>query len=572
MSKIMTDLALKLSANSAELTKGVEQANTSMRGLEKNTKNIGSQVMGAFVKMSAVIGSAAGAYKLFEKTVNSASGTADKFEEVMGGVAQASDKFFNIIANGDMSNLISDLKKAAQAGMDYAAALDQISERTLGAQLQKSVSSPEQAAREEIFRDKSGKFTGLEREKALEDYKAQAIIDAKILLDLANATAKAEEDKLRGLGIEASQLKELYLTYNTQLGVIDNVAAKLSEIEDLNKKIKIASREASVQGASQIAVENLTKLTQRLAAVKNGMSEEELKYAELLNTNDATKQENIDAYITSLIKVNEATAAITDVNVSNLKIQTGITKEIKEQAADAKVLRDELQMAAEKASALKQFTSKNMFGETVANAPVQGKQASGFGSFLSNLPLATANPATAADNAARVETLNLIESQTIALENQQIVYNSLQSAIQGIGDAFNSMFEGTKGAMKGMVTAVLSGIKMIIDAYLAQAMAAMIAKESTKGLLGLVTASVGVGLLTALWKSKVPEFASGGLIYGDTLARVGEYAGARQNPEVIAPLDKLKSMLGGTVNEVVFRIEGTQLVGILNKQNKIAMA
>ena len=39
--------------------------------------------------------------------------------------------------------------------------------------------------------------------------------------------------------------------------------------------------------------------------------------------------------------------------------------------------------------------------------------------------------------------------------------------------------------------------------------------------------------------------AQGGLAYGDTLARVGEYANAKNNPEVIAPLDKLQSIMGG---------------------------
>ena len=52
---------------------------------------------------------------------------------------------------------------------------------------------------------------------------------------------------------------------------------------------------------------------------------------------------------------------------------------------------------------------------------------------------------------------------------------------------------------------------------------------------------------------------------------VGEGKGTTQsNPEVIAPLDKLKSFLGGgDGNEnVTFRIEGNTLVGVLNRQVK----
>lgn len=44
--------------------------------------------------------------------------------------------------------------------------------------------------------------------------------------------------------------------------------------------------------------------------------------------------------------------------------------------------------------------------------------------------------------------------------------------------------------------------------------------------------------------SSVAALASGGIAYGDTLVQVGEYANARSNPEVIAPLSKLTSLMG----------------------------
>ena len=65
--------------------------------------------------------------------------------------------------------------------------------------------------------------------------------------------------------------------------------------------------------------------------------------------------------------------------------------------------------------------------------------------------------------------------------------------------------------------------------------------------------------------------AKGGIAYGETLATVGEYANARTNPEVIAPLDKLKSILGtsGAMSgEVRFVIEQDKLVGVLATANQ----
>jgi len=50
--------------------------------------------------------------------------------------------------------------------------------------------------------------------------------------------------------------------------------------------------------------------------------------------------------------------------------------------------------------------------------------------------------------------------------------------------------------------------------------------------------------------SNTPRLAQGGLAFGPTMAVVGDNRGARSNPEVIAPLDKLQSMMGGMSQHV----------------------
>jgi hypothetical protein len=131
------------------------------------------------------------------------------------------------------------------------------------------------------------------------------------------------------------------------------------------------------------------------------------------------------------------------------------------------------------------------------------------------------------------------------LKSGEIQATLFRTAIENLGGAFEGMFAGAKGGMKGMVTATLEASRTIINALLAQAIAGVIAGESKKGLLGLITASIGIAALTALWKTKVPEFANGALAYGPIVAQVGEYPGARRDPEVISPLSKLRDMIGG---------------------------
>ncbi len=151
-----------------------------------------------------------------------------------------------------------------------------------------------------------------------------------------------------------------------------------------------------------------------------------------------------------------------------------------------------------------------------------------------------------------------------------ILANTLTSAISGLGEAFGNLFAGTEAGFKGIVTTALTAIQEIINALLAQAIAGMIAGESKKGIVGLITGAIGVAGLLALWKSKVPEFASGTNFAPGGLSLVGE-----RGPELVnLPRGSqvynnglTRSMMGG--GEVLFRIEGTDLVGLFSKQTNI---
>ena len=81
-------------------------------------------------------------------------------------------------------------------------------------------------------------------------------------------------------------------------------------------------------------------------------------------------------------------------------------------------------------------------------------------------------------------------------------------------------------------------------------------------------------MLAAVTAAGIPMLADGGVASGPTLAMVGEYAGANSNPEVIAPLDKLRGLLaepgsGIDLGKVEFKIRGRELVGILSKEDNL---
>jgi hypothetical protein len=88
--------------------------------------------------------------------------------------------------------------------------------------------------------------------------------------------------------------------------------------------------------------------------------------------------------------------------------------------------------------------------------------------------------------------------------------------------------------------------------------------------VGIAIAAGAVAAMVALMTS-LPKFANGGVISGPTLGLMGEYPGASSNPEVVAPLDKLRGMLQSN-NVAVggeFRVKGRDLVAAIANETRI---
>ena len=138
------------------------------------------------------------------------------------------------------------------------------------------------------------------------------------------------------------------------------------------------------------------------------------------------------------------------------------------------------------------------------------------------------------------------------------------------------------GQMFGALGEALEQPAFNIMGTIAQAVAtlALTFANSLKGEPSVWTWIAGAAAGTATLISTIASirqataFAEGGIVSGPTYALVGEYAGARNNPEVIAPLNKLRSLIeprgGMEAGQVRFEIEGRTLVGILEKVNRLS--
>lgn len=112
------------------------------------------------------------------------------------------------------------------------------------------------------------------------------------------------------------------------------------------------------------------------------------------------------------------------------------------------------------------------------------------------------------------------EAQITARQMSGILSNSIQGFMEGFGEAVAS----------GNGLEILRSFLLSLMDMLQQFGSALIA----------ATAAAKAAL------QNITAFAAGGIVSGPTLALVGEYSGASNNPEVIAPLNKLRSMLEPT--------------------------
>lgn len=155
------------------------------------------------------------------------------------------------------------------------------------------------------------------------------------------------------------------------------------------------------------------------------------------------------------------------------------------------------------------------------------------------------------------------------------VTNMLTAAKQSeaIATATASTTAVTGAAQEMAASAALAATKNVeTTSNVAAAASGALAAHSGIPFVGIALGLAAVAAIIAAMAS-LPKFAKGGIVSGPTLAMVGEYAGAKGNPEVIAPLDKLRGMLAQPASmdfgKVEFEIKGRTLVGILNKENNI---
>jgi tape measure domain-containing protein len=151
-------------------------------------------------------------------------------------------------------------------------------------------------------------------------------------------------------------------------------------------------------------------------------------------------------------------------------------------------------------------------------------------------------------------------------QGQQIIAASILSFGELAASGFESMKELAAAVRKSVADIIANFIRM----YVSKALASVPLSPFMVAIAPAIAAAAGGVAKSLIMKIGAPKLAEGGLATGPTMALVGDNRNARVDPEVIAPLSKLKSMMGdmGIGGTLETRISGNDLIILLNRSQK----
>jgi hypothetical protein len=377
-------------------------------------------------------------------------------------------------------------------------------------------------------------------------------IKAKVTKEIKQAVNEQEKNAILEAKINGERRLTLATTEEERATIVNDTA---KEILDIRKAYFIQSLTA--QGASQNQA--LESWKQYQLDVINAQQDAD---ARLLKAKDKDTD--------NLVKAEEAKTAMIE------ESQQG-TLDVYE-----RFYREELGAAAERYN--KGEMSLELYNQQIKDITLEGLQARL--QLLKDFGLSTA------EVEKQIADLSVKTIQTTEEKKQKILKDSNKQIARAYQALFADLAVTLGNSLAALATnqnpvetflnGVLNSVAGFMDAFGKSIIAVGIATSKLNFALttlqGPAAIAAGIALVAAagvarsLANTGPTAFADGGIVSGPTLGLVGEYPGASTNPEVIAPLDKLKSLIGGNSDSGGFiaetRISGRDLSIVLNRFNK----
>jgi hypothetical protein len=438
-----------------------------------------------------------------------------------------------------------------------------------------------------------------------------AIAGVGVLLSKMGAEAAAAEKKI-------AKLKE------TQDSLLSNAAKKI-KLEE--RRLEIAIATAKAEGKNEAFILNLKRnslATQKALYKKAG--------EEAMALSNQRKQEELDA-ITGFNRKAQELEIYTKYEKENKEIRTSLNEEyqnklhafnLDEIESNRTVGKEKIKITKAVIKETEQLTAKNTGGSLLAPVDPIVKQSMAdvlaeldkippvlddirseplFTDIIEEGPEVVATTVEVSDafktmadrnsasfqqhasalNASAIKTAEWAAKTEEALTAVNAAFAELQmqtaeNMAQLLADVATGDKDAGKNFGKNMLGAIAGFMQTLGKAIVATAIATdafkkLIVANPAAAIAAGIALMAGAAVVRNTLKAgpNVTAFADGGIVSGPTLGLMGEYPGASSNPEVIAPLDKLKGMLKTNDNSgfvASTSIQGRDLAIVLERYNR----
>lgn len=619
---ILTDLALRLRTNTAELTKGLARAKSSVKTFKKDTRNASREIKGAFSQLGGA--AAAGVNRMSAGFMGLTGALGGSLKAVKGLTAGMSVLKKAIIATGigaivlaiaaAVGGLISYFKGSVDGAKKFASIMgvlkgilavvkDVLIE--VGRWLMKAFEDPQKAVDDLTEKIKSGLAARFEA--LVNMFKTGWSAIANGARGVANAIAgifdeeKREKSKqfFEAMKSDLAEFADSTVKVFTGMSIeeIGNKAAKLGE--KIRKQIeanqKIAEEEFRLRMKRADFLVEEAKVVEDIARLTDISSDKELTF---LKRTEGTQKAIVITNALYAEKVKLAQAALDNQIAENKANETSVedyekTKELekelfmieKERYDKVRELKNRQEEIDTQAAAVIRAEEMKILAAQKARADSwadyqKTKNKETHEGRLSNLEKELADGLILVEEYEKRKKDLIKQSDA---ETNQNRLNALNASAEGASTLLNGLSEldeankqrelkaaGDNADKKNKIEARYAKIekKRMKNRAIMGAALAIVNALTTKpfipmGLIAAGIAGVAGGIQVAAIQAT--PLAKGAIAYGPTNALIGEYPNARSNPEVVAPLDRLKSLIGSRRESLRFEFEGYKLVAFIDK-------
>lgn len=583
----MADLITRLLLNTQQFDNNLGKSTKQIQGFQQKIQGFSSGAVSAFTKFAGVLGVAYGATELLQKGLNSNATLQDKYNSLMQAGSTVTDQFFTAIYSGDWTVFNDGIEKAIKNAKEYADTYRNVQRMLETTSIKFEQTDARKTQLEAIIEDDT---------KPLEERKkAQQELDRILLMGVADIREASQitERELNNMLADLIEEAQYITTENAQKLILD-IRNKYSELRkelDAYREIRDTKNQVLNPNAFKYSGDEWYKINQDATKkyYQEYTKDQRAYYDELLRLADRMNDETFSSFQGLFDKLNDlndkagtwekdragARDEIAGIKTTASKkeiIPAGSIMEMQKKIAD---LRKKYENAADEGTRVG-------FMKAIKEAETELKMMQLRAAGTSLLPTGEINKPVGRNIADDVKSgyINIKPISTDSIQANYDYADSLGAIASIMGSVTNMTNEGAAGWLAyganilSSISAAIPMITSLTTALTAKAAAEAAGSAAAVPVVGWINA---VAAITAIMSAMaaVPKFADGGIIGGNSfigdnmIARVNSGEMILNNRQQRNLFNLLDGKGGTSVNaggEVKLRIEGRDLVGVINSQ------